>query len=582
VEIRCLSNIPLDTDEPVAAIRQFVKILKDCAVDTAQAEVTINLAGISARARATKAKIRPERTGGASFEQALGIVQELTNLGVAERSSVSFILSANNFRWKSSTPGTSASLLLLDGKAFQTKKRFELAATLGFEAGDVKDRAVASMIEKVAAATGIRFRAEHATVAFSADDARRATPTELLAVALGWNEVVEDVTQRAKAGISLSGFPHLMTSAESIEFRFDKNKLGKSVRVDFRRIVRKWLKDEFPDYEHLTGPWDGELLQKPLAEGLAAYLGVDKRPGAFSKQFNINIGIGLASPRFAPSADRPFRLIESVFRFFGIGPLPLCWTYFSEDDLREALNGAAILIKQVLAIFEPAVLVMRHAHQRPIESFAGPRELTAREAYELVLPKAKEWADDAGLIGIFANAVVAHAVNAFRAAVQYSMWGSAGRPGEAGGWTLKFHSRTKEKNLTVRVPSRGPISRLHGSAPRGRSWPSDFDHIMKEGWIDSDQACLAAQAEAFGKDLPSDLKFLQTAELSSRTNMLATSQIGPPFRDGMFKMDAAWRIRLSDPENRERSIFDVTVPAYGGPPTCEVRKFDRLGRPANS
>jgi hypothetical protein len=581
MEIRCVSSIPLGDDEPVSAIKQFLGILRNCAVDTERAQIAINLPGISARAKAARAKIRPEETEGCNFEQALAIVERLTALGAAERSSLPIILSANDFRWRDSAASTSASLLLLDGKTFQRKKRFELVATFAFEASDLKDPAVTSMIERVSSATRIRFRPENAGISVGTDEPGRATATELLAIDLSWNEVIEDATEKVRSGISLAGFPHLMTSAESIDFRFDRSKLGKSVRVDFRRMVRRWLKDEFPDYKGASGPWDIELLQKPLAEGLLSALGVDKRPGAFSKEFEIQIGVALSCPRFAPLPDRPFRIIENLFRLFGIGPLPLKWTYFTEEDLRKALSGAAILIKQVLGIFEPASRAMQHAHERPIESFAGPRELTARQAYDLVLPTIKEWAQDAGLISLAAGTVGRHAMNSFR--VQYPVWSSAGRLAESGVWILTFHSRSKEENVLVHVPSRGTISKIRGGAPRGRSWPSDFDHIMKDGWIDSGEAILRAQAEAFGKDLPSQLQLNETARLSSEANVIASWQAGPPFRDGMFKMEAAWRISFStqQDEARNRIIRSVTIPAYGGPSTWEIRKFDRFGRPIN-
>lgn len=51
MEIHCLAAIPIEQDEPVPAIRQFVRLLRDGAVSTEHAE--IDLAGSGANACCT-------------------------------------------------------------------------------------------------------------------------------------------------------------------------------------------------------------------------------------------------------------------------------------------------------------------------------------------------------------------------------------------------------------------------------------------------------------------------------------------------------------------------------------------------
>jgi hypothetical protein len=48
------------------------------------------------------------------------------------------------------------------------------------------------------------------------------------------------------------------------------------------------------------------------------------------------------------------------------------WTYYTEEDLHEALRGAAALVKQVLSIFEPEAAKMQRANARRIGEFEGP------------------------------------------------------------------------------------------------------------------------------------------------------------------------------------------------------------------
>ncbi len=578
MQIQCHAEVPLEQDEPVGAIRQFVRILRDCAVDTERAEINLNLIGSSARARTTIQEFRPERTKGAVFEQALAITEELTGLGTAKIKSLNFILSAVGFRWRGSRTGTEARFSLLDMKVFQRKQRFGLSAHLKFEAADASEPFIKEMLAEIAQAKGIRFELQASQMELRADEQGRATPEELFVTALVWTELIERTGERVRKEISLAGVPHLMTTSEAHAFLFDPSKLGKSVRVDFTRITRKWLKEEFPDYARSKGALDGEMLQKEIAEGLVAELTIDKRGRAFSKEFTIGLGVGLTSPRFAPTPDRPFRLAVNVFRLFGIWPLPMQWTYHTETDLREALKGAAALLHRVLAIFEPEAALMGKATERRLEEFEGPREVSAKEAYELAGPIVKAWVEDAGLLRISSNMISAPYLSSFPVVLPAT--NGKGRLAKNGGWWMQFHSRTKQENLYVTVPCHGPVTQTRLDAPAGRHWPSDVDQILRDGWTDSDAAARAALAAAQEKDTGASTEEIQQFELSSRANVLAAKVLGSPMRDGMFEMTTAWRISFSRTNEKERRITNVSVPAYGGgAPVMEMHVYDKHGRP---
>jgi hypothetical protein len=87
--------------------------LRAGAVDTGAAAIELNLVGTSARARTTLQEFRPERMKSASFGQVLDVVDELTQLSPARIKSLHFILAAKGFRWKGSSPGSSARLVLI-------------------------------------------------------------------------------------------------------------------------------------------------------------------------------------------------------------------------------------------------------------------------------------------------------------------------------------------------------------------------------------------------------------------------------------------------------------------------------------
>jgi hypothetical protein len=406
----------------------------------------------------------------------------------------------------------------------------------------------------------------------------RATPEELFVAVLSWMELIEAIGKEVREKVSLAGVPHLMTTYEAHKFLFDPGKLGKSVRVDFTRTLRQWLKEEFPEYTRYADALDGEMLHKEIAESVVATLGVDKKPKAFSKEFTIGLGVGLTSPRFAPAPDRPFSLAVNLFHLFGIAPLPMQWTYYTEADLREALQGAATLVKRVLAIFEAQAVKMQRAHERSIEEFAGPRKVSAKEAYELALPLAKAWAEDAGLMRIVSNMISGPYAGSF--GIPLPALNGEGRLEMNGAWWLQFHSRARKENLYVTVPCRGPIRQTILDAPEGRQWPGDGDQIFRDSWIDSVEAIRIARAAAQRMGNRSEAGEIQQFELSSRANVANVGTLRPPFREGMFAMETSWRILLSLATEKERKVTSVTVPAYGdGRATVTAHAFDKLGRP---
>jgi hypothetical protein len=361
LEIHYFAAIPIQNDEPVSCIRQFVHVLRTCAIDSGKAEIDPNLIGTSARARMTIREFQPHRIKRTSLSQALQVTEELTNLRPAKIKSLHFMMLAEGFRWKGSISSSSGRLGLLDTKSFQRKQRFHLSAHLFFNAVSSEEGFIEKTLAEIAKETGIRFEKEASLAAFQANEPGRATPEHLLATGLAWNELIETVGRTVRNGILLEGIPHLMTTYQAHNFLFHPAHLGKSVRVDFSRIARRWLKEEFPDYKSAQNFAHRELCQKVLAEGLVMTLHVDKRPRAFNKKFTIFLGVGLTSPRFAPTPNQPHHFTVNLFRLFGVGPLPMQWPYRTDSDLRKALEGCAAITRKVLAVFEPEAVMMQDA-----------------------------------------------------------------------------------------------------------------------------------------------------------------------------------------------------------------------------
>ena len=568
--IHCRAEIALEQEEPVAAIRQLVSLLRRGATSTDRASVDLNLVTTSARGRQVVAEFQPQRTRGVAFEQALAVVEELAALPPTKLKSLHIMAKVGGFRWQGSRAGDEAQLALLDSKSLQRKQRFIFCATLSFASDTAEAPFIADMLHEIEREAGIRFELRSSQMQFSQDESGRATADELLLTALTWNELVESVGQQVRARISLADEPHLMSSSAAISFNTELAQSGKAVRVDFTRIVRRWLKQEFAQYS----TEGGELgyFFRNVAPGVLAGFALDKRDRPFSKKFTIWIAAGLTSKRFTPAADRPMRLGISLFQLFGIGPLPLMWTYETPQDLEESLASAARVLKGALAIFEREVACLDTAYGRKLAEFAGPRQLSARQAYGVACEVARRWAPDASLTLMHTH-LVAAVVIAETSQVVPALDDKGQLTGH-GAWCLRFHSKTKQENLQVTVPCYGSVTHVRQDAPSGRQWPSDVDQILPEGWMDSDRAARRALAAAQTKDAGLTAQNVGQFELSSRANPKATSVLPPawPMRDGMFVMETAWRIMFSRAGDGKRGIVYVSVPADGeGAPAVEVQ-----------
>jgi len=565
LQIRSLCEIPVEVDEPAAAIRQFVRILREHTVPTEKARVAIRLTGTSARARTAIQEFNPRRTEGAAFAQGLAIVEELALLSAAKLKSVTLILSAEDFLWKGAGTG-SGKLHLLDLRVFRRKQRFGMNAMLDLQDVDARSDEISALLAVIKKETGLGFSLEASAVHFETSDTQRATAEQLLVTHLAWNELLLAVSEKVRPSVDILALPGLMSSSASIQYRFDPSKMGRSVRVDFRKITRRWFKEHFADYKPRSVHQDDHGIKKEIAPGMHLFLYFDKRAGSFSKAFRAWLGIAFSTPRYAATPNRPYNLqvdFLDLFDLFMFG-----WSYFTKEELDAALEGARPIIRAVLALMEQeAPLRLSRAFERKLDEFEGPREITARQAFDLIHPVAQRWASDAALDSIQLFPVITTAEPLFAGPPLHA---GQGRLGPGGQWRMIFHSRMNLGKLQVLVPWRGPIRGSRFGFSRGESMFTDEKMAalqglqgLGDGWIDSGRALELALANVAAEGLTD--KDLNLFELRHD-----------------WRRGSTWRLFAQKKGDQQLTAVHVQVPADGeGEVQVSVTRYDKTGMPVD-
>jgi hypothetical protein len=566
LQIRSVCDIPIEADEPVAVIRQFVRILRQCAVPATDARIAIRLIGVSARAATAIREFSPRRTDGASFAEALAIVEELAALAPAKLKSLSLHLSAEDFHWKGASAATRGKLQLLDLKSFRQKQRFGLTSILDLHAADPRSDEVVALLAAVKGQSGLGFSIESSAVVFEATDRQRATAEQLLVTQLAWNELTHAVAERLRPIVDIISLPQLMSSSASISYRFDPSKMGKSVRVDFRKIVQRWFKEHFADYEPRKVREDDHGIRKTIAPHLNLFFYFDKHPRAFSKTFTARFGMEFTAPQYAVTPDRPYRLqadFLELFELFMYG-----WSYFTKEDLLKALDGSLATIRSVLTLMEQGgPRYLGEALERKLDEFDGPREITAREACDLALPLVREWAYDATLNSIQLFLILTNTEFVTAGLPSHS---GEGRLGPAGQWRMIFHSAARREKMQLLVPFRGVIRRSRFPFSRGEEMFSSPElgrlqglFAFVDGWIDSGQAL----ERALSRVAPEGLTEAELGAFEMRYD---------------WKNGPTWRFSLQKKKKKDHPFktVQVLVPAYGkGEAQASVTQFDQDGVP---
>ena len=263
-----------------------------------------------------------------------------------------------------------------------------------------------------------------------------------------------------------------MTKFESFDQRATDVLSGKRARVDFTRVVKKFMRRRFPNWELVERGGDELVFEDPIRVGLDLQILFERHHHwGLGKAFTIGIGLRMRADDFCHAHITASR---NVFALFGSGEEP-SWTYVTEAELLERLDVAATVLEKVLPRFEELALQRLRPSPTKLPDDVERQDVsTARSGLVYANRAAKVWRGDAWLTRVTGggDSIV------------------AGKASWAGGWQYQFRtSETAESGVWIVVPAIGPIS------TQVYSFPTAFTSLpVGEEWIDSDAAFDCAKA----------------------------------------------------------------------------------------
>lgn len=254
--------------------------------------------------------------------------------------------------------------------------------------------------------------------------------------------------------------PRLRSHDDAFAARMSAVSSGKSERVDFKRMLARFMKSRFAEYQLAGAMGSLHRYAKALDADLA--LGVDwlhKAAWGLGKMMQVEVGA-----RWGAKAAVLSRTLPNML---GSGD-PVDWEYTTKEDLEACLDGAATFLDVAL----PALADALPNYMPAGVDLGGAGAITAREAYAIAQRLAGNGTQLVSLTCVFGTG---------------KTWGpeisSHGRLRAHGMWMFVFSGALQ--GAWIFVPSLGApvVYRLAGGKPRTPP--------IVEAWIDSDTACEA-------------------------------------------------------------------------------------------
>lgn len=528
--IHAQAQIPLQSELLSEALREFAAFVKRHLVAADGSEVSIALTETSARGNATLARSLPDDTP----EFGLDWIPRGETLNAAEfrraveqqkpkKTRSQLRLQAQSIQdvpglaeaLADSLPDSGRGVMLLfyltgwklvadaHGPAVDaTFSRFRhgarsLSASLGlrFQALSLKDPIVPTTIAAAAKHVGLRFGKPMAAFAPVATafpsapapvmkpDPRLEPPSAeaQLIVQQNFDEALARAADRIGAHAEdLDALPLLFSRYGSGEKRIRDVMAGKKEKIDLPSHLKRFVSERFPDYGFDASDPEQLWFRKQAAPTLDLLLMFDRiHHWGLGKSFSLEFAADFPNTPFGGLHTGGGGTRANLFQMFHQGWEKQVWTYTTSQELATALGGCGTLLARVLPALEEQCrdLLLPPPIKLP-EGIEQRGALSAREAYEQILPIARAWATDSQVESIGSTNRLSH-----REGLASSIT-REGRLLPHGSWSFKVISKSRDMFCHYTVPHTGRIQWNYYAVPQG-GVPKYSAVFEGDNWIDS-------------------------------------------------------------------------------------------------
>jgi hypothetical protein len=532
--IHSLAEIPLESDKLDDALRKFAEFVRRNLALADGSQLSIALTESGSRGNSVLAGAVPDETKefglnwmpvgapltAAEFRAAVDgkkIAKTRSQLRLAAESIAD--LSALAARLAEALPASGRGVMLLlylNGWRFagdmkgpavdatfsrfrQGARALTATAALRFQALSLKDPVVAATIGQAGGRVGLKFGKPMSSFATDVQGfvvsppAPAVTPdpearleleppsTESQLIVLQtFQEALARAADRIGAETGdLKSLPFLFSRFDSARKRANDVMAGRKERIDLTAQIKRFMKERFPEYKFDAADGEQVWFRKPIARTFDLLLMFDKLyQHRLGKTFSVEFGVDFPNTPFGGMYTGWGGTRANIFRLFHKGWDTQAWAYADSAELVKALTGCGTLLGRVLPLLEEQCrdLLLPLPSELPagIER-RGP--LSAREAFALVLPAARQWAPDVQLEAVGSTNILRQ--HGFTSSIT-----PEGRLHPDGSWSFKFLSRQLDEYCHYTVPHTGRMQWNSMPVMQG-AIPKYTAVLAADDWIDS-------------------------------------------------------------------------------------------------
>jgi hypothetical protein len=320
-----------------------------------------------------------------------------------------------------------------------------------------------------------------------------STPEAWLVVLRAFDEAMARTSDSIGARPEdLSEIPLFFGRSGGFRKRMADLQAGKKGTVNLPSLLKRFMKQHFPEYHFHRSDPEELWFRKAVAPTLDLLLRFEKvHQWGLGKTFTIDFAVDFPGTPFCRTHGERGRLLKNIFWIFHESWERKVWAYTTSTELLTALQGCRDLLSRILPVLEQQCCEL--LLPPPVTLPTGIVELgpiSAREAYNTVLPIARRWARDAEMESIGTGCIISMPTLPIT---------EGGRLRRAGDWKVKFISKSLDRYCWYVVPHTGRVWWDFYPVTQNAT-PKYSSVLTSDEWVDSTE--IAPRAfEAIKKQL---------------------------------------------------------------------------------